>query len=152
MNDSAIKTYFTKRMKNDRLYLTLDPDNGKIMLDGLPVEAVDQPSIRRHDISMRDRVAQLAAIPKNADEKIVLAGLSAGQQAEATVAQSPEPNPLAPGQFGPTGPVFVPMQDDRVAGSSLHRPLPTSLMANSQLACGTIPIAVRRRIVALERD
>jgi hypothetical protein len=71
-----------------------------------------------------DHVGEIAIILEHTDKEVMLACLSAGQQA-ATFAKSSKSNPVAPGQFRPRGLAFVPMQDDSVFGSSLHSSLPT---------------------------
>jgi hypothetical protein len=60
------------------------------------IESMNQPTIGRHDVSVRDDVAKLTPISKHADQKIVLAGLCADQQAAAFV-EPPKSDPVAPG-------------------------------------------------------
>ncbi len=43
-----------------------------------PIEPVNEPSVGRQDVSVRDDVRELAAITKNTDKKIMLASLGAG--------------------------------------------------------------------------
>src|SRR5262249_24097452 len=89
-------------------------------------EAVNQPPIRRQNVSVRDHVHELTAITENADQKVMLAGLGADEQAEAICLQSPKSNPVAPGQSCPRGLTFVPMQDDGAVGRSWHGRLPAT--------------------------
>jgi hypothetical protein len=60
------------------------------------IESMNQPTIGRHDVSMRDDVIKLASISEHADQKIVLAGLCADQQAKAALVESPKSDPVAP--------------------------------------------------------
>jgi hypothetical protein len=61
---------------------------------------------------VRDNVAKLALISEHADQKIVLAGLRADQQAKTACAESSESDPVAPGQLCPFSFAFIPMQDN----------------------------------------
>src|ERR1700722_14902417 len=85
-----------------------------------PVETVHQPSVGGEDVAVRDHVVELAAVAEDTDQEVMLAGLGAGQQAEAADAQSAKAHPVLPRQLVPRGLAFVPMQDDGVVGSALH--------------------------------
>jgi hypothetical protein len=61
------------------------------------IESMNQPTIGRHDVSVRDDVAKLAPISEHADQKIMLAGLCADQQAKTAFVESPKSDPVAPG-------------------------------------------------------
>src|SRR5438093_11304251 len=76
------------------------------------IEAMNQPTIGRHDVSVRDDVAKLTPISEHADQKIVLAGLRADQQVKTAFVEPPESDPVAPGQLCPYGFAFIPMQDN----------------------------------------
>ena len=65
---------------------------------------------------MRDYVGEFAAIPEDANKKIMLASLGAGKQTSAAHPISSESDPIAPRQFRPGHTAFIPMQDDRVVG------------------------------------
>src|SRR5437870_13491002 len=76
------------------------------------IKAMNQPTIGRHDVSVRDDVAKLTPISEDADQKVVLAGLCADQQAKTTFVEPPKSNPVAPGQLRPYGFASVPTQDN----------------------------------------
>jgi len=61
------------------------------------IESMNQPTIGRHDVSVRDDVAKLTPISEHADQKIVLAGLCADQQAKTALVEPPKSDPVAPG-------------------------------------------------------
>jgi len=61
------------------------------------IEAMNQPAIGRHDISVRDNVAKLTPISEHAYQKIVLAGLCTDQEAKTAFVEPPKSDPVAPG-------------------------------------------------------
>jgi len=61
------------------------------------IKSMNQPTIGRHDVSVRDDVAKLTPISEHADQKIVLAGLCADQQAKTALVEPPKSDPVAPG-------------------------------------------------------
>src|SRR5947209_4978059 len=97
---------------------------------------MNEPTIRGHDVSVRDHITELAAISEDTNKKVMLASLGAGQHADASLAHAPKPNPIAPGQLRPCGLAFIPMQDDCVVGSSSHRRLPTHVRSNPNFSHG----------------
>src|SRR5438552_5854846 len=102
-----------------------------------PIETIYKPAVGRQDVAVRNHVGEFTTISENTHKEIMLASLSAGELAEAACAKSPKSNPVAPGQFRPRGPAFIPMQDDRVVvrGSS-HGHLPASRYDNTSTPAG----------------
>src|SRR5262245_1757635 len=82
---------------------------------------MNKPAVGSQDVSVRDHVGEVAAISKHTDEEVMLTSFSAGQQTGTSFAKSSESNPVPPRQFRPRSLAFIPMQDDRVVGSSFHR-------------------------------
>src|SRR5262249_29296780 len=93
-----------------------------------PIETMDQSRIRRHDVTMRNGIAELAAASQHAYKKVMLTGCGTDQHADVPFAQPAKSNPVAPREPGPRSDAFIPMQDDGVVGSPFHGHLPIWLL------------------------
>ena len=74
---ASTELFVTLRVLYRRRREVLNPARFLAFCHSKAIESMNQPTIGRHDVSVRDDVAKLTPISEHADQKVLFAGLCA---------------------------------------------------------------------------